>query len=71
MAENTKTVVTGLSFTQLLTITFIVLKLCNIITWSWWWVLSPLWLPFAAGLGIGIIAFIVFVLVKIFVDNEV
>ena len=28
----------------LLTI-FITLKLLNIITWSWLWVLSPLWLP--------------------------
>ena len=22
---------------------FIVLKLIGVITWSWWWVLSPLW----------------------------
>lgn len=28
----------------LLTI-FIVLKLCNLITWSWIWVLSPFWIP--------------------------
>ena len=27
-----------------LTIVFIVLKLCGLITWSWWWVLSPLWI---------------------------
>lgn len=27
-----------------LTIVFIILKLCGIITWSWWWVLSPLWI---------------------------
>lgn len=26
------------------TITFIVLKLCKVIDWSWWWVLSPLWI---------------------------
>lgn len=25
----------------LLTIVFIVLKLTNVIDWSWWWVLSP------------------------------
>jgi hypothetical protein len=23
---------------------FIVLKLTGVITWSWWWVLSPLWI---------------------------
>lgn len=25
-------------------VAFVVLKLCNVITWSWWWVLSPLWI---------------------------
>jgi len=34
----------GLSFSSLLTLVFIVLKLCNVIAWSWWWVLSPLWI---------------------------
>jgi len=34
----------GLIFT-LLTI-FVVLKLTHIIAWSWWWVLSPIWIPF-------------------------
>ena len=27
-----------------LTIVFIVLKLTGLIYWSWWWVLSPVWL---------------------------
>ena len=30
--------------TTVLTIIFVVLKLCNVIAWSWWWVLSPLWI---------------------------
>lgn len=34
------------SFATLLLIVFITLKLCGVIAWSWWWVLSPLWLPF-------------------------
>ena len=29
-----------------MTFLFIVLKLTSHITWSWWWVLSPLWLGF-------------------------
>ena len=29
-------------------LTFIVLKLSGVITWSWWWVLSPLWISGAA-----------------------
>ena len=36
----------GIGFCGLLAIVFIVLKLMNIISWSWWWVLAPLWLPF-------------------------
>ena len=35
----------GIGFCGLLTIAFIVLKLTNYIDWSWWWVLSPLWIP--------------------------
>ena len=34
----------GIGFTGLLTIAFIVLKLCKMIEWSWLWVLSPLWI---------------------------
>lgn len=37
---------TGIGFTGLLTIVFITLKLLDKITWSWWWVLSPLWISF-------------------------
>jgi len=37
----------GISFLGLLTIVFITLKLCNIIVWSWWLVLSPIWIPIA------------------------
>lgn len=36
----------GIGFVGLLTILFIGLKLTGYITWSWWWVLSPLWIPF-------------------------
>ena len=35
----------NVSFFGLLTIVFIVLKLLNKIDWSWFWVLSPLFLP--------------------------
>jgi hypothetical protein len=28
----------------LLTVAFIILKLCGVIHWSWLWVFSPLWL---------------------------
>ena len=33
-------------------IVFLVLKLCSVIDWSWWWVTAPLWIPLAIFLGI-------------------
>ena len=35
----------GINFLELLTVAFIVLKLCGVINWSWVYVLMPLWLP--------------------------
>jgi hypothetical protein len=35
----------GIGFTGLLTVAFIVLKLTKVIGWSWWWVFSPIWIP--------------------------
>ena len=40
----------GIGFTGLLTIVFIVLKLCHVIEWSWLWVLAPLWISTILGL---------------------
>ena len=46
MRNNTNTSASngGIGFVGLLTIVFIVLKLTNIITWSWIMVLSPIWI---------------------------
>ena len=49
----------GIGFFGLLAIVFITLKLTGYIAWSWWWVLSPLWLPLAVGLAILAIVFII------------
>lgn len=35
----------GVGFAGLLAVAFVVLKLCKVIDWSWWWVLSPIWIP--------------------------
>ena len=43
MSEN-ETSSTGMSFSAVLTLIFVVLKLCKVINWSWLWVLSPLWI---------------------------
>ena len=47
MSDKAKISVQLGSFPTLLTIAFIVLKLCNVIAWSWWWVLAPIWIPVA------------------------
>lgn len=39
----------GIGFCGALTIVFIVLKLLGKISWSWVWVLSPLWISFIIG----------------------
>lgn len=36
----------GMDFGLVLLTIFVVLKLVGSIAWSWWWVLSPLWIPF-------------------------
>lgn len=51
----------------LIFIIFIILKLTNVITWSWWWITSPLWLPIAIGLGILFLAGLAVLLAIIFV----
>jgi hypothetical protein len=45
----------GIGFTGLLTIVFITLKLLDRISWSWWWVLSPLWI----SVGLTILFFLI------------
>ena len=51
----TKVSVDGGGISAILLVVFIVLKLCKVIDWSWWWVFSPLWIPFAIVIFILII----------------
>jgi len=44
---NLKLNILNIGFCNILAIIFITLKLIGKITWSWWWVLSPLWIPFS------------------------
>ena len=41
---------------DLLGLLFIGLKLGQIIDWSWWWVLSPFWIPLTVLVAFWIIA---------------
>ena len=48
------------SLVSIILVLFVGLKLGGIINWSWWWVLSPIWLPwvlfFCAWLVIWVMA---------------
>jgi hypothetical protein len=55
MENNKNNTRGGIGFCGLLTVAFIVLKLCNVITWSWVWVLSPLWISLALSVVIALI----------------
>jgi len=55
----------GISFFGLLTILFVGLKLTHYIDWSWWWILSPLWIPLVAALAVLIVLLLVYLIVCI------
>ena len=49
----------GIGFVVALTIAFVVLKLMKIIDWSWWWVLSPLWISTLVAIAVIAVVFLV------------
>ena len=59
---NTNT--NGVGFLGLLTLLFIGLKLTGYITWSWVWVLSPLWVPISIAL-----IFFIFMIILLGLNN--
>lgn len=67
MNDKSVRVSSGISLSGLTFIVFLVLKLCGVIDWSWWWVTAPLWGPFAllvAGLFIYIMIAVIIALVR-------
>ena len=54
--NNSSSSSSGIGFVGLLTIVFITLKLIGKIDWSWWWVISPIWI--ATGLVLIILAIV-------------
>lgn len=58
----------GTSLETILTALFVYLKLTGHIDWSWWWVVSPLWISLLIDLGIlaviGIVLLIAYLMDK-------
>jgi hypothetical protein len=59
MSDTQVNVSGGMGLGSVLFIVFLVLKLTEVIAWSWWWVTAPLWIPFA-------IMIVIFVVVLVF-----
>ena len=51
----------GIGLPGVLFVVFLVLKLTGNIDWSWWWVTSPIWIPFLAAVAILITLIVIFV----------
>lgn len=49
----------GIGFPGLLALLLIALKLCNVINLSWWWVLSPLWIPLSMFALLGLVSVLI------------
>lgn len=64
--NNEKTTSGGIGFGSALLLTFIILKLVGVINWSWWWVLSPIWIPVVLLMAASILLFVVYRIVKYF-----
>ena len=62
MSSNNNSSSSGIGFGGALTILFIGLKLGKVIDWSWWWVLSPLWI----SIGLVIIVLLVIGIIALY-----
>ena len=60
MNDSKPVIARGTSLPTLLTVLFIALKLCGVINWSWWWVLSPI--PIAIGVVLTVLVIAITVL---------
>jgi hypothetical protein len=60
MSNDKKVIYTsggGIGLGTTLFIVFLVLKLCGVIDWSWWWVFLPLIAPYILGTAVLLIIF--------------
>jgi len=59
MNNSNKGIGCGTALALMLTVAFVILKLCNVIDWSWWWVVSPIWIYFGVVIIITIIILLI------------
>lgn len=59
MSNTSSSSTGGIGFTGLLQVVFITLKLCKVIDWTWFWVLSPIWITAAIIVLVVLVVFLV------------
>jgi phosphoglycerol transferase MdoB-like AlkP superfamily enzyme len=64
MSKGSKS--SGISIVGLLGVAFIILKLCHVIDWNWWWVLAPFW----GGIAIGVVLLIISLILAIIIHKS-
>ena len=62
--RETKVSQSNITLASLIQLAFIILKLCKVINWSWWWVLAPMWIELGIALIMVTIIFIVDIITK-------
>lgn len=67
---STKITYNGGGFFTLLFITFLILKLCNVINWSWWWVTAPLWGSFCIFI-ICVLIYLLILIIAIMLKHDI
>ncbi len=60
MSDKSNATSGGIGLGMVLFLIFMILKLCDKIDWSWWWVTCPLWGPFALILCVLVIAALIY-----------
>ena len=65
--EKTKVVYKGLGLLNILTIIFVIAKICGAITWSWWLVLLPTIINVGLSILVWLVSFVV-LLIAAFLD---
>ena len=66
MANTTISAPSGIGLPGAMFLVFLVLKLTGTITWSWWWVTSPLWITAVSVIAIVLMALVVAIFMDVF-----
>lgn len=73
--SNSSTTVSsgGFGLTTAVFLVFLVLKLTGtgpVADWSWWWVTSPLWIPYALLMIAGVVGLVILGILRLFESTE-